>query len=84
MKASRLYRVLRLVTILQGGTLMSAVELAKELGVSRRTLFRDLHLLEAAGVPYEHQVGHGYRDLLGRLRDPMLPKSGPSASAPQS
>ncbi len=40
---------------------MSAAQLAAELGVSRRTLFRDLNTLGAAGIPYEHESGRGYR-----------------------
>lgn len=31
------------------------------LQVSRRTLFRDLKMLEMAGIPYYHEAGEGYR-----------------------
>jgi predicted DNA-binding transcriptional regulator YafY len=61
MKVDRLQRLLYLVTILQGGTEMSAADLATELGVSRRTLFRDLKILEEAGVPAYYKPGLGYR-----------------------
>jgi len=61
MSGSRIHRLLRLVTILQGGTPLSAVELAEELGVSRRTLFRDLEALRAAGIPYKYEPDRGYR-----------------------
>lgn len=61
MNVGRLHRVLRLVTILQSGAGRSANELARELGVSRRTLFRDLKMLETAGVPYYFEPGRGYR-----------------------
>ncbi|MDX1564845.1 MAG: YafY family protein [Phycisphaeraceae bacterium] len=61
MKVDRLQRLLYLVTILQGGTEMSAADLAEELGVSRRTLFRDLKILEEAGVPAYYKPGLGYR-----------------------
>ncbi len=47
--------------LLQSGRGRGAEELAKELGVSRRTLFRDLKMLEMAGIPYYHEPGTGYR-----------------------
>ena len=61
MNVGRLHRVLKLLTILQGGTSLSADALAEQMGVSRRTLFRDLKMLEAAGIPYYHEAGVGYR-----------------------
>ena len=61
MPVSRVHRLIRLITLLQGGRPRSAVELGVELGVSKRTLFRDLNLLEAAGVPYYHDRPRGYR-----------------------
>lgn len=61
MPANRVHRLLRLVMLLQAGRPRSAAELMQELGVSRRTLFRDLKLLHAAGIPCYHQPGVGYR-----------------------
>lgn len=62
MKVSRLQRILRLVTILQSGRCCSPNELAGELGISRRTLFRDLNMLEQGGIPYYYDdSGGGYR-----------------------
>ena len=61
MGISRVHRLIRLITLLQANQARSATELTEELGVSRRTLFRDLKLLEAAGVPYYHDRGRGYR-----------------------
>lgn len=61
MGISRVHRLIRLITLLQSQLARSANELTLELGVSRRTLFRDLKLLEAAGVPYYHERGKGYR-----------------------
>ncbi len=52
--------MLRLITLLQSGADLNAEELAQELGVSRRTLFRDLKILAEAGIPYEHEPGRGY------------------------
>jgi predicted DNA-binding transcriptional regulator YafY len=62
MKISRLYRVLRLITLLHSHRGYSADQLAAELDVSRRTVFRDLNMLEQAHIPYyfDDDTG-GYR-----------------------
>lgn len=52
MHVSRLYRVLRLITMLQSGRSLTVDELSRELEVSRRTVFRDLNVLELAHIPY--------------------------------
>ena len=52
MSVSRIYRLLQLITILQGRRSYTANELASELDVSRRTIFRDLKMLEFAHIPY--------------------------------
>ncbi|NLW86197.1 MAG: HTH domain-containing protein, partial [Planctomycetes bacterium] len=52
MSISRVYRILRIITILQGSRGYTADELASELDVSRRTVFRDLNMLEMARIPY--------------------------------
>ncbi len=61
MDVTRLHRVLRLITVLQTGESMSVMELTDELRISRRTLFRDLNMLKAAGIPCYHDPQHGYR-----------------------
>ncbi len=53
MNVSRVYRLLKLITLLRSGRSYDPDGLASELEVSRRTLFRDLKLLEHAGVPYQ-------------------------------
>ncbi len=58
---TRIHRLLKLITLLQGGVPKSANELMEELGVSRRTLFRDLNALKEAGIPYFHEAREGYR-----------------------
>jgi predicted DNA-binding transcriptional regulator YafY len=57
MKTSRMHRLLKSITLLRSGRLFDADTLATELRVSRRTLFRDLRLLEDVGVPcrFEHR-----------------------------
>ncbi|MFA9476919.1 helix-turn-helix transcriptional regulator [Phycisphaerales bacterium AB-hyl4] len=61
MNVSRVHRLLRLITLMQSGRPRKAPELMEELNVSRRTLFRDLKMLQAAGIPYYHTPGEGYR-----------------------
>ncbi|MEM7624564.1 MAG: WYL domain-containing protein [Planctomycetota bacterium] len=71
MGVSRVHRLIRLITLLQSNLARSAEELTCELGISRRTLFRDLNLLEAAGVPYYHERGKGYRIRQGYYLPPI-------------
>lgn len=62
LNVSRIYRLLRLVNLLQSGRAMTANELADDLQVSRRTVFRDLNALEMAHIPYYYDaVTKGYR-----------------------
>ncbi|MCC6681172.1 MAG: YafY family transcriptional regulator [Phycisphaeraceae bacterium] len=61
MGVGRVHRLIRLITLLQSERAWSVRELAEQLGVSRRTLFRDLNVLEMAGVPYYHEPNRGYR-----------------------
>jgi predicted DNA-binding transcriptional regulator YafY len=60
MRASRLVSLLLLV---QARGRVSAQQIADELGVSVRTVYRDVESLNAAGVPLYGQAGHdgGYR-----------------------
>lgn len=61
MRISRIYRILRLITLLQSRRGYSVDELAEDLEVSRRTVFRDLNMLEMAHIPYYHDpAGGGY------------------------
>ena len=52
MNVSRVHRLLRLITLLQGGRNYSAADLPRELEVSKRTVYRDLNMLEMAHIPY--------------------------------
>lgn len=52
MSISRIHRLLRLITLLQGTRRYTAADLAGELEVSKRTIFRDLNMLELARIPY--------------------------------
>lgn len=64
MSVSRIHRLIRLIVLLQSSRCYSANELAAELAVSRRTIFRDLRMLELAGIPfYYDRAAGGYRIL---------------------
>lgn len=52
MKTERIERLLRLVQTLESGRSLSVEQLTKILGVTRRTIFRDLKVLDHAGLPY--------------------------------
>jgi predicted DNA-binding transcriptional regulator YafY len=59
MKTTRIYRILRLIVMLQSRRHYAADELAGLLSVSRRTVFRDLNVLEQAHVPYHFDPDSG-------------------------
>jgi predicted DNA-binding transcriptional regulator YafY len=58
-KITRANRLIRLLVLLQSGRRLDVEGLTRDLGVSRRTVFRDLEALIQAGVPcfYDHQEG---------------------------
>ena len=49
--AERVHRLLRLVELLQSGRHYNTVDLADLCNVSRRTIFRDLNVLQDSGIP---------------------------------
>jgi len=52
MGTERIERLLKLLQVLQAGQPVSGEELSRAIGVSRRTVFRDLELLSRAGLPF--------------------------------
>lgn len=52
MKLGRVYRLLRIISLLQEDRGYTATEIAQELDISKRTVFRDLNTLELAHIPY--------------------------------
>lgn len=70
-----------LLEILSHGQFVSGVELARQLGVSRTTIWNQLNELKERGVEFEKVPGKGYRMLggLSALREEGL-KSGLAAS----
>lgn len=60
MKQGRVSRIVNILTTLQSGEKYSPADLEKLLGVSRRTVFRDLKELQTIGVPYKFDSKGGY------------------------
>lgn len=56
MKLTRTHRLIRIVQILQAGRRCTAQDLAIEMNVSRRTIFRDLDVLREAGINCTHDA----------------------------
>lgn len=77
MPSDRVNRLLHLITLLQTRTGWDAKSLANELGVSTRTLFRDLNTLEEAGIPCRAEDGGDYKIQHGFFLPPI------SLSAPE-
>lgn len=71
MSMDRVSRILQLIVYLQGRQPLTSMELMERLEVSRRTLFRDLKMLEMAGIPYYHEAGRGYRMGKGYFLPPV-------------
>ena len=60
-------RIYDIVQALRDGRLHTAGELAKRLGVSTRTIWRDMEMLAASGLPVTGERGLGYI-----LRSPLM------------
>lgn len=54
-------RLIELIQILRDGRLHRADDMARELAVSVRTLYRDMATLEASGIPVTGEPGLGYQ-----------------------
>ena len=67
-------RLLRLLSMLQGGGTWSGPELAHHLGVTVRTVRRDVERLRELGYPVESVTGPagGYRLRAGTAMPPLL------------
>lgn len=60
-------RLFELIQILRDGRLHTAAELAAKMGVSTRTIWRDMAVMSGSGLPVEGERGLGYI-----LRSPLL------------
>jgi predicted DNA-binding transcriptional regulator YafY len=67
-RADRLFQI---VTLLQSRRMITAQKLADELGVSVRTIYRDIADLSDTGVPVEGEAGVGYRLSPGYTLPPL-------------
>src|SRR5207237_9475082 len=68
-RADRLFRI---VQQLRGRRLTTAAQLAGRLGVSLRTVYRDVRDLSLSGVPIEGEAGVGYRLRAGFDVPPLM------------
>jgi predicted DNA-binding transcriptional regulator YafY len=66
-KMSRDQRIFDLIQRMRDGRLHTAQALARELGVSVRTIWRDMAMMAATGIPVEGERGLGYI-----LRAPLM------------
>ncbi|WP_454782337.1 helix-turn-helix transcriptional regulator [Legionella sp. WA2022007384] len=70
---SRTERLLDLIQILRRHRFpVSGVSLAQELGVSLRTLYRDISMLKGQGAPIEGEAGMGYMLRPGFTLPPLM------------
>lgn len=68
---SRIDRLLHILRALECGALDDADSITKELGISRRTLFRDLETLRNAGVRVRYR--NNKYAIEGRIENPVMP-----------
>jgi len=69
---SRVERLLRLAGLLRAGRPVPARVLGERLGVSRRTLYRDLADLQYRGLPIEGRPGLGFQLRAGERLAPLM------------
>lgn len=50
-KYSRIHRLLKILTLIQSGPGWTAGRIAEQCAVSKRTVYRDIQILDAAGIP---------------------------------
>ncbi len=61
-KYGRIHRLLKILTLIQSETGWDAKRLAEECNTSERNVYRDMQMLQGAGIPYFHdEQTKGYR-----------------------
>jgi predicted DNA-binding transcriptional regulator YafY len=68
----RISRITAIMTQLQTRRLITATELSKKFQVSVRTIYRDMKVLEQAGVPIFTEEGKGYLLMEGYIVPPVM------------
>lgn len=68
----RLSRLTAILTQLQSRRLITATKLARDFGVTVRTIYRDIKALEDAGVPIVTEEGKGYSIVDGYRIPPVM------------
>lgn len=68
----RLARLVAILTHLQTKRYLTVQDLVKEFGVSGRTIYRDLSILEKAGVPIFNERAKGYSIVEGYRLPPVM------------
>ena len=69
---NRIDRLAAIVIQLQSKRLVKAQEIADKFSISLRTVYRDIHALEEAGVPVTGEAGIGYRLMEGYKLPPVM------------
>jgi predicted DNA-binding transcriptional regulator YafY len=71
---NRLDRALGILLLLRGGKTLSAAELSQSFEVSTRTIYRDIEMLAAVGVPVYAEMGRagGFRLVEGYFLPPVM------------
>ncbi|KEO75442.1 helix-turn-helix transcriptional regulator [Anditalea andensis] len=69
---SRLSRLIAILTQLQTKRIITSTTLAEKFSVSVRTIYRDIKVLEQAGVPILAEEGKGYTLMAGYKMPPIM------------
>lgn len=69
---NRIDRLTAILIQLQSRPLVKAQEVAAKFSISLRTVYRDMHALEEAGVPVIGEAGTGYRLMEGYKLPPVM------------
>lgn len=70
--SKKIVRLLSILTQLQDNRLLTASKLADKFGVSVRTIYRDIKILEQAGIPIITKEGKGYSIMEGYRFPPVM------------
>jgi predicted DNA-binding transcriptional regulator YafY len=69
---SKLDRISAILVRLQSRSAVTARQIADEFGVSLRTVYRDIRVLEESGIPITGEAGHGYSLVDGYKLPPLM------------